>query len=583
MKNLLYISLIFFFNLPAQPNPLLKAMKEELHRSMKRLVIKEEKRPYFISYLLIDRKSFSTSARLGALTSSDDDRFRFLNVCVRIGDYKFDNIPSSDELYPFDPKEMEDNKEYMKVPIPLQDDPKALRHALWLLTDLRYKKALRQYSKKEGKRAREVEEERSDDFSKEEPVRYIGEEVELEIDKEKWEKKVKDYSALFKNYPDILEASVSFNAEAKNDYLVSSEGTEIQKGKVYYWLGINASTQASDGMWVRSFRTFFGWKEEELPEDEEVKREIGRLIEEVLALKDAPVMEAYMGPAIIQSPASGVFIHEVLGHRLEAHRLESTEYGETFKGKVGKKIMPEFIMVYDDPTVREYEGMPLDGYYLFDEEGVKAQKVVLVDKGILKSFLLSRKPIKGFYNSNGHGRAQMVSAGWGDVPVARQGNLILESSETKTFSELKDLLIEECEKRDKPYGLIFVRSEGGGTITGRGWMESFQEIPLLVYRVDAETGEEELVRGIKFGGTPLISLDKIIAVGDDPKVFNGFCGAESGAVPVGLVAPSILVSEIEIAKGPTGKEKPPILPPPFISVGQTFRSANIVSGGGTEE
>ncbi len=567
MINFLLISILFFSS-PSQPSPLLKAMCEELQRSMKRLVIKGEKRPYFISYLLVDRKEFYTAASLGALTSSDDDHSRFLNVCVRVGDYKFDNMPLPEDLYSFDPKEMEENQEYMKVPIPLQDDPKALRHALWLLTDLRYKRALRQLSKKEGKRAREVEEERSDDFSKEKPVEYIGEEVEVRVDKKKWEEKVKEYSSLFKEHPEILRSSVSFTAEARNDYFTSSEGSKIQKGKVYYWLRINASTKAPDGMWVRSFRSFFGWKEEDIPGDEVVKREIRELIKEVLALKDAPVMGAYVGPAIIKSPASGVFIHEVLGHRLEAHRLESKEYGETFKGKVGKRIMPEFITVYDDPTIRYYNGMALDGYYLFDEEGVKAQKVLLVDKGILKNFLLSRKPIKGFNHSNGHGRAQMMSAGFDDIPVARQGNLILESSETKSFSELKDLLIKECKKRGKPYGLIFVRSEGGATITSRGWMASFLEIPLLVYRVEVKTGEEELVRGVKFGGTPLISLDKIIAVGDDPKVFNGFCGAESGAVPVGLVAPSILMSEIEIAKKSTSKQKPPILPPPFIRGGK---------------
>jgi predicted Zn-dependent protease len=331
---------------------------------------------------------------------------------------------------------------------------------------------------------------------------------------------------------------------------------------------MDASTKASDGMWVGSRRKFFGWDEEDMPEDDKVKTEIETLIKEVLALKDAPVMEAYAGPALIENRAAGVFLHEALGHRLESHRQESKEYGETFKDKVGRRIMPEFISVYDDPTIKKYQGKPVNGYYLFDEEGVPSQRTELVRDGILKNFLCSRKPIKGFNKSNGHGRAMMQGARWGYVPVSRQGNLTLETSKPISFAQLKRLLLDECRKQNKPYGLIFVRSEGGETSVDRYSMEVFQSYPFLVYRVDAKTGKEELVRGVKFGSTPLVSLDKIMSTGDDPEVFSGFCGAESGAVPVALIAPSILLSEIEIGKKPTGKKKPPILPPPFYGINE---------------
>lgn len=549
--------------LGAVPSALLKTMRKELDRSMSDLSLEGEKKPYFISYLLVDRCKYSASAKFGALMDSSDTHSRFLNVQVRVGDYRFDNMPSADQIYDYAPEDNKANEEYKKVPIPLAEDSALLSRALWLMTDIRYKQALRQYAKKEGRRATEVEEECSDDFDRQNPVSYIGEEVRLTVDRSKWEQKIRQYSSIFADYPEIQESKVSFSVEARNNYFCSTEGSEIQEGKLYCWLRIIASTQADDGMWVQSYRNYFGWSVEELPSDDSVRKEIAMLVNEVLALKNAPVMEAYVGPALIESRAAGVFIHETYGHRLESHRIESRESGETFKDKVGSRILPAFLSLYDDPTIKDYKGKPLNGFYLYDDEGVASRRVTLISNGVLENFLCSRKPIKAFPYSNGHGRAQMEYIGWGGIPVPRQGNLILENSRPVPFEQLKKQLLAECRKQRKPYGLIFVRSEGGATNTSRGFMELFQSNPLLVYRVDVKTGKEELVRGIKFGGTPLAALNKIMAAGDDPEVFNGFCGAESGSVPVGLVSPSILLSEIEIAKDAASNRKPPILPSPL--------------------
>jgi predicted Zn-dependent protease len=545
------------------PNPLLKTMKAELTRSMAKLQLAGEKKPFFISYLLIDRNGFSTQAALGALMNSNQNHNRFLNVMVRVGDHKLDNMPAPEDLFNSDDEEEEHNQEYARVPIPLTDDPATMGRALWLLTDMRYKRALKQLTQKEGKRMQEVEEERPLDFSYEQPSNYTGAETRLVVDTLKWRNKVKEYSARFKQHSDILESGVSFSVQTKNDYFASSEGSQIQQGKVYYWLRISAATKAPDGMWVSSYRNFFGWNESDLPSDETVMQEIEALMAEVLALKAAPVMEAYAGPAIIQRQSAGVFVHEALGHRFESHRQGSKEYGETFKDKIGKKILPDFISIFDDPTLQIYHGTPVDGYYRYDEEGIPSRRVDVVQDGILKTFLSGRKPIKGLDKSNGHGRAMMQSVGYGDFPVPRQGNLILETTRPVSFAQLKEMLLAECRKKNKPYGLIFARSEGGSTATDRGIMEAFQSMPLVVFRVDALTGKEELVRGVKFGSTPLMVLDKIEATGDDPAAFNGFCGAESGSVPVALIAPSLLLSEVEIAKTSAGKTKPPILPPPF--------------------
>ncbi len=569
MKKFLIVFLLIFIcvvasSQPAQ-SPLLSIMKEELGRNMKTLSFEDYEKPYYISYHFVDRQEVSVSGSLGALLDENENTRRFIHVDVRVGNYAFDSSKRIEELFDYDKDEGDDGSELQSIPVPLGNDTASLKNYLWRATDNRYKRALSSFLKKKGKLSAEVEEkEKSDDFSKEKPAAYTGETVTLSVDSEAWEQKARKFSALFKKHPEILISSVSFSASARNDFFVNSEGSELQEGKIAYWARVSASTKADDGMWVESFRSFFGWNENQLPSDSDFEKAVETVISEVLALKNASVMEAFVGPAIIQSPASGVFFHEVLGHRLEAHRIESKIESETFKDKVGKQIMPSFLSVYDDPSIKEYRGMTMDAHYAFDDQGVLSSKTLLVDKGVLTSFLLSRKPVKGFPNSNGHGRAQLQYFGWGnDYPVARMGNLIVEAHKTHTLPELKKMLMKESKKKNKPFGLLFVLSEGGSTETGRWSMDVFQSKPLLVYKVDAKTGEETLVRGVKFGGTPLTGLDKILAAGNDPAIFNGYCGAESGMILQADAAPSILLSEIEVAKVMASKTKPPVLPPPF--------------------
>lgn len=221
-------------------------------------------------------------------------------------------------------------------------------------------------------------------------------------------------------------------------------------------------------------------------------------------------------------------------------------------------ILPEFISVYDDPTAGAFNGQDLRGYFKYDDEGTPAQKVTVVENGVLKSFLTSRSPINNFPASNGHGRRE-----YGYNIVSRQGNLIIKSSESVPIDKLRDLLIEECHKQDKPYGLIFEDISGGFTMTRRRGPQAFKVLPLMVYRVYADGRPDEVVRGVDIVGTPLTCFSKIITAGDDSEVFNGTCGAESGMVPVAAISPSILVSEIEVEKRFKGQEKPPILPPPL--------------------
>jgi predicted Zn-dependent protease len=269
-------------------------------------------------------------------------------------------------------------------------------------------------------------------------------------------------------------------------------------------------------------------------------------------------VEPYIGPAILVNKASGVFFHEIFGHRIEGHRQKSEFEGQTFTKKVGEKILPDIISVYDDPTLTTFNGKDLNGHYMYDDEGVAAQRVTVVENGILKNFLMSRSPVEGFPQSNGHGRRQ-----YGRSIVSRQGVLYIKSFNEVSFEKLREKLKEECKKQDKPYGLIFYDIAGGFTLTGRGGAQTFKVIPLFVMRVYVDDRPDEVVRGVDIVGTPLLSFSKIQLTGDDYDVFNGTCGAESGMIPVSAISPSIFVSEIEVEKKAKAQDKPPILPAPI--------------------
>jgi len=278
---------------------------------------------------------------------------------------------------------------------------------------------------------------------------------------------------------------------------------------------------------------------------------------ELEGLVAATINEPSVGPALLTGRAAAVFFHEVFGHRAEGHRQKDAAEGQTFAKKVGEPILPSFLSIVDDTTRKKLGSEDLLGYYQFDDEGVPAQSVTLVDHGILKNFEMSRSPLVGFPNSNGHGRRQL-----GATPVSRQGNLIVESSKTVTNAELRAMLIELIKKQGKPFGLLIDDIAGGFTFTGRGQPQAFQVLPLVVYKVFADGRPDELVRGVDIVGTPLAALTKIVATGDTPEVFNGYCGAESGSVPVSAASPAILTSELEVQKKETSTDRPPILPPP---------------------
>lgn len=539
---------------------LLDLLAHEMDYSMRYLKMPDGTRPYYLGYTVTDVQSVSIAARLGALMIDSDSRNRRLDVDLRVGDHALDNTHQiRGGGFDFDPSELLGG---VGGGISLGDDPDAIRHALWLATDNTFKSAARRLQRvKTNLKTMVEEEDKSDDFSREKPSVYSEPPVALNIDRAAWAQRLRNVSRLCREYPLIYTSSVSLAGTAENRAMASSEGTRLETGRKLLRVAVSAGTKADDGMELSQSHIFSVSSEDGLPSEEQIAAAMKKVIDQVLALRTAPLVEPYTGPAILLNRASGVFFHEIFGHRIEGHRQKDVEEGQTFTKMIGQSVLPDFLSVHDDPTRMRFGEEDLRGFYRFDDEGVAAQDVQLVEKGTLRTFLLSRSPVAGFKNSNGHGRREP-----GRRVVSRQGNLIVESSRTVPFAELRKLLIEECRKQDKPYGLLFEDITGGFTTTSRGGPQAFKVLPVVVYRIYADGRPDELVRGVDIVGTPLSCFSKIIAAGDDPAVFNGTCGAESGWVPVSAVSPSILVSQIEIEKRRKEQDKPPILTPPIAGV-----------------
>jgi predicted Zn-dependent protease len=347
------------------------------------------------------------------------------------------------------------------------------------------------------------------------------------------------------------------SSQAARSYFVSTEGTRLVTPSAVARVVIQGETRADDGMELMRVETFQDQSVEHLPPQAQIAARVQKMAADLKALRAAPVAEPFNGPALLSGRASAVFFHEVLGHRIEGHRQRGEEEGQTFTKKVNEQVLPEFLSVTDDPTQHSLDGFDLSGWYEYDDEGVPAKRVEVIKNGILRSFLMSRIPVKGFDSSNGHGRAQA-----GFVPIGRQGNLIVSSSRSTPDSGLRQKLIDEAKRQGKPYGLYFDDIQGGFTLTQRSLPQAFEVLPIMVWRVYTDGRPDELVRGVDIVGTPLAAMNRILLTGQNTAIFNGICGAESGGIPVSAAAPAILFSEIEVQKRKHSLERPPILPPP---------------------
>ena len=529
--------------------PVLDAMKEELQRSVE--LLSQQPTPiYYLSYEITEDRNFALSASFGNVTRSSEGERRIVDIDLRVGS------PELDNSHPIRGDFFANRPSLSRVEVPT-DNPDALRNILWYETDKKYKRAVEQLTKvKANVRVKVKEEDQAGDFSPEAPEKWLEDPLALNFDRASWNQKLRRYTAPFSRFGHIYQADAILTAVAETRWFVNSEGAELRTSQTYYRLMITAFTKAEDGMELPRYESFFSFTPDGLPEDGVVLRKVEKMISDLEALRAAPVVDPYTGPAILSGRASGVFFHEILGHRVEGHRQKREDEGQTFKKMVNQKVLPETFSVVFDPTVRSIESMDLVGAYRFDNQGVKAQRVEVIKKGVLKNFLMSRTPIEGFSRSNGHGRKQA-----GRSPVARQSNLLVEVGETHSRQELKTMLIDRLKREDKPFGLYFEDIQGGFTMTGRRIPNAFNVLPMMVYRIYAD-GREELVRGVDLIGTPLTTFSQITAADDQVEVFSGSCGAESGWVPVAAVSPGVLVSQIEVQKKEKSQERTPILPLP---------------------
>lgn len=570
---ILFLFTIFITFISRAQDPVFNVMKSELDRNFS--VFKEQPIPTYYIYLRLDEtQSVNCMARLGRLQTPPtlNSPMHVLSACMRVGDRTLDNTHEIRESGYGSYNDVRVGGQY----VPIDNNPRALRNAIWLQLDELYKQDVQIYEQIKANMAVKVEQEdKSPDFSIEKVQNYYEAPLtweSLNIDSKTWEEKVRKYSKVFDENKDILDGVAYMHASLSRKTFVDTEGREMAQNAVSFQLVISAEALADDGMYLPLSKSWMAFSTSELPSDEEVikaAREISQMLSD---LKKAPVVESFTGPAILSSEAAGVFFHEIFGHRVEGSRLKQETDAQTFKKKVGEKVLPTHLSITFDPTLKYYSKTPLVGSYKFDDEGIISQKVEVVKNGVLKNFLMSRTPIDGFPHSNGHGRAQV-----GAAPISRQSNLLIESTQKFSHEELMKKLRKEAKEQGKEYAYYFKEVSGGFTNTTRYSPNSFNVTPLVVYRIYTDGRPNELVRGVDMVGTPLAMFSQIEACGKESDVFNGTCGAESGAVPVSCISPALFVKQIETQKRAKSQSQPPILPKPDNQQSASNSNPNVVA------
>ncbi|MDR2908233.1 MAG: TldD/PmbA family protein [Bacteroidales bacterium] len=534
---------------------LLKILKDELKYEFNEMQ-KLQQKPYFMDFRVIDRTSHSITSDFGSIAGQYNTRVRNFVPSVRVGDTMLDNN--------VDPHQTSARRFGVNtVSLPLDDNAKAIQQTIWDECFFKYKRAVDDYEKASADKKLKVEaEDKAPSFSQANVEVYYEEPLkanQTKFDEAYWKERIKKVSAEFLKNPEIIVGTASVSYSYQRRYYVNTAGAEVVQNQSSARIMINAMIKADDGMELPLFKSYFAYTPDGLPSEKELLTEVKMMMDKLVKLKNAPLVSPYTGPALLSGAASGVFFHEIFGHRIEGQKMKSERDGQTFKKMVGELVLPGDLTVYCDPTLTKYIGKDLNGHYKYDDQGVKARRVNVVENGILKQFLMTRTSIDGFPQSNGHARADL-----GYDPDARQSNLIIESSKPKTDAELRKLLIDEAKAQDKEYGYFFKAVSGGLTMTGRAAANSFNVTPLEVYRVYVDGRPDEMVRGVDLIGTPLSMFSRIIYAGDgkSSEIFTGTCGAGSGSIPVTAISPTILVKQVEMQRKAKSNEKAPVLPRP---------------------
>ena len=515
----------------AKGDGLLEALLTELDRSKAQLKMDQVQAPYYIEYRVNEVEDIGAEAAYGALRENQHIHVRVLRVVVRIGDYTQDSY--------FGRGQGESSI------LPLDNDPIALRHQIWLATDDAYKAAGQALAEKQAAMKQfSADPNPVDDFAKSPKMIAVEPTASLKIDEAGWKKTLEDVTSLYKQYPDVQSVTASARFSAVNEYLVNSEGTVTRCGKTTYSVQLNGSAQAADGMRLSRSPAFMVARPEELPTRDALMGEAKKMLETVVALRQAPIVEEeYRGPVLFAADAADDIVSSLIGQNLLGQKPQLGKPNRTtgaFATSYKTRVLPNFLSVVDDPTLKDFQGKSLVGSYAVDSEGVKAQAVNTIENGMLANYLVGRQPIRDFPTSNGHGRA-----GPGSFPGPSLGVLVVKSSDAQAPDELKKKVIQMVKEQGKEYGYR-VETLGPGNA------------PRLLYRVYAKDGHEELVRGAVFNELDIRAIrNDLIAVGDDPLVSN-----RAGAAPTTIISPSLLFGELEVKRADTSKDKLPDYPAP---------------------
>jgi TldD protein len=534
-------------------NPVMPAMVDELKRSVAELQFRDLDKPYFIQYVILDQERYRASATFGALTASDVDRHRIMQVQARVGDYDFDNSE-----FVAGPGFQGPPPSGIVSETVIENDYDALRHSLWLATDAAYKQSVEQLARKRAFVENKTRSEQIPDFSKENPVTAIGMRQMLDFDKMRWEKQIREWSAIFREYPSIQRSSVILEAQVTHRYLVNSEGTRTFQPSMLISIEVEAITEAPDGMRLRHWIPFNVSGFEQLPPQEEISKSIRQMASDLSALRSAPVLDAdYSGPVLFTGQASAEMFARVLVPNLSGQRLPLTDQQQApttrseLVDRLNRPVLPRFLSVFDDPTEKRIGNKELIGHYQVDDQGVPARRVSLIEQGVLKNLLMSRRPGKDMPQSNGHGRSGIPGR-----ETAQIGNLFIQSNDGKTYENLKEELIKMCRDENLQYGILIKALDTDP--------RSPIGAPVLTYKVYVDDGREELIRGAFAQSIPIRSLRQIEAVGNDSFVVNRLAGGDL-PTPTSIVAPSVLLEEMDLKKPAGNQQKPSLLTHPFFA------------------
>src|SRR5712671_6552951 len=515
----------------AKGDGLLEALLTELDRSKAQLKMDQVQAPYYVEYRVNEVEDFGAEAAYGALRENQHIHVRVLRVVVRIGDYKPDSY--------FGRGQGESNI------LPLENDPIALRHQLWLATDDAYKAAGQALAEKQAAMKQfSADPSPVDDFAKAPQMIAVEPTATLKIDEAGWKKILEDVTSLYKQYPDVQSVTASARFSAINEYLVTSEGTLTRNGKTTYFVQLNGSAQAADGMRLGRSPAYMVARPEELPSRDALITDAKTMLQTVVALRQAPIVEEeYRGPVLFAADAADDIVASLIGQNVLGRKPQLGKPNRTtgpFATSYKTRVLPNFLTLVDDPTMKDFQGKSVVGNYAVDSEGVKSQAVNVIENGMLTNYLVGRQPIRDFLTSNGHGRAAP-----GSFPGPSLGVLLLKSSEAQSPDALKQKVIQMVKDQDKPYGYR-VDTLGPGNS------------PRLLYRVYAKDGHEELVRGAVFNELDMRAIrNDLIAVGNDPLVSN-----RTGGAPTTIISPSLLFGELEVKRADTSKDKLPDYPAP---------------------